>query len=232
MSSKEAHVRAVDLCRGFRMPHGKRIEVLEGASVEVARGESLGIMGKSGSGKSTILYVLAGLDKADRGDVWIDGEKFSTWKEGERASFRAKKMGFVFQSYHLMPELNVLENVLMPARSTSLGSKTWRECKDKAKHLLEEVGLGHRLGHRPMELSGGEQQRVAIARALVQSPEILFADEPTGNLDDDTGSMILEHLFRLSREAGLSMIMVTHNPVTASLCDRTAVLQNGKFEEA
>jgi len=202
------------------MPHGK-VEVLKGMSLEIQRGEQVCIMGASGSGKSTLMHLLAGLDTPDSGEVLIEGEAIHTWKESRRANFRAQHIGVVFQNYHLLPDLNVLENVLMPSRALGGWGEPANELIEKAKACLETVGLLHRLEHRPVELSGGEQQRLAVARALINDPEILMADEPTGNLDAATGDLVLDDLFRLSEEKKRTLVIVTHDPRLAGRCHRT-----------
>jgi len=213
-------IEAVDLQKSYMMPHGV-VEVLKGMSLQVSRGEHLCIMGASGSGKSTLMHLLAGLDTPDSGEVLIEGEAIHTWKESRRASFRAKHIGVVFQNYHLLPDLNVLENVLIPARALKPWGDPGTEVMDSAKARLESVGLLHRVEHRPVELSGGEQQRLALARALINEPEILMADEPTGNLDKQTGDQILDDLFRLSEEQKRTLVIVTHDPRLAERCHRT-----------
>jgi putative ABC transport system ATP-binding protein len=167
------------------------------------------------------MHLLAGLDTPDRGEVMIEGEAIHTWKESRRANFRAQHIGVVFQNYHLLPDLNVLENVLMPSRALGGWGEPVSELIEKAKASLEAVGLLHRLEHRPVELSGGEQQRLAVARALINDPEILMADEPTGNLDAATGDLVLDDLFRLSEEKKRTLVIVTHDPRLAERCHRT-----------
>jgi putative ABC transport system ATP-binding protein len=216
-------IEAVNLKKSYTMKHGV-VEVLSGLSLEVKRGEHLCIMGASGSGKSTLMHLLAGLDTPDSGEVRIEGEAIHTWKESKRASFRAKNIGVVFQNYHLLPDLNVLENVLIPARALHPWGDPAKALIEKAKARLETVGLGHRLDHRPVELSGGEQQRLAVARAMMNDPGILMADEPTGNLDAATGDQVLDDLFRLSEENNRTLIIVSHDPRLAERCDRTVRL--------
>jgi len=227
MSDKPVFLEAMGLEKRYRMPHGE-VEVLRGVGLEVAAGEHLAIMGASGAGKSTLLHLLGGLDKPDAGTVRIDGERLDRWSESRRAAFRARRIGIVFQSYHLVPDLTVTENVLMPARALNPWASPDRAARDRARYLLEKVGLGHRLDHRPMELSGGEQQRLAIARALMNDPDILLADEPTGNLDAVTGAQVLNDLFRLSEERGRCLVIVTHDPELAARCHRTMRLSDGR----
>jgi len=217
-------LEAVDLHKSFQMPHGV-VKVLEGYSITIQKGESLCIMGASGSGKSTLLHLLAGLDVPDRGQVMVDGEPLHEWRESKRASFRAKRIGVVFQDYHLMPDLNVLQNVIVPTRATA--QKASMESRiETAKSRLERVGLGDRLDHRPVELSGGEQQRLAVVRSLMNDPDILLADEPTGNLDITTGDRVLDDLFALSQERERTLVIVTHDPRLAERCDRVVELGN------
>lgn len=213
-------LEAVGLEKSYAMLHG-RVEVLKDMSLQVQRGEHVCIMGASGTGKSTLLHLLAGLDLPDAGEVRVNGEAIHHWKESKRANFRAKHIGVVFQNYHLLQDLNVLENVLMPARALNPWKEPNTELVEKAKARLETVGLLDRLDHRPLELSGGEQQRLAVARALINDPDILMADEPTGNLDAATGDRVLDDLFRLSEENNRTLIMVTHDPRLAERCHRT-----------
>jgi ABC-type lipoprotein export system ATPase subunit len=218
-------LRAEDVHKSYRI--GKRpVEVLHGVSLSVRRGETLSIMGASGSGKSTLLHILGGLDKPDSGDVLFEQTSLVKMKPPKRAAFRANRCGFIFQSYHLLPELDVLQNVVLPSMATKQ-----KDAKERAKHLLERVGLSGRMDHRPMELSGGEQQRVALARALMNGPDLILADEPTGNLDSHTGENVLHNLFDLAQSEDLTLILVTHNEEVARLCQRELVLKDGKLEE-
>ena len=214
-------LEAIGLNKTYQMPHGE-VQVLKDYSLTIQAGEHVCIMGASGSGKSTLLHLLAGLDVPDSGEVRVKGEPIHTWRESRRASFRASTMGVVFQDYHLMPDLDVLQNVLVPTRA--LKGRSMAERIEQAKNRLEAVGLAERLDHRPVELSGGEQQRLAVARALMNDPDILLADEPTGNLDDDTGDRVLDDLFTLSKERERTLVMVTHDPRLAERCDRVVKL--------
>ena len=201
----------LDVTKKFKIPGQKPIEVLKGVSFSVREGEKVAIIGRSGAGKSTLLNILGGLLKPTSGTV-----------------SRPKNFGFVFQSYHLMPELTVLENVLLPTmarRAAALATRAASEAR--ARDLLEKVGLGKRLDHLPAELSGGERQRVALARALVTDPALVLADEPTGNLDAMTGADILRMLSELSGDGKTSLVMVTHSPAAAAVCDRTLTLEDG-----
>ena len=218
-------LEATDLYKTYKLPH-KRVEVLKGASVGVAKGERVAIVGRSGAGKSTLLHVLGGLDRPERGEVRIDGQSLYAASPRMRTAIRAAKIGFVFQSYHLLPEMDVTENVMLPAM-TGVLKITRQQMRQRALALLEQVGLTDRATHMPMELSGGEQQRVALARALINEPALILADEPTGNLDRLTGGQIMELLFGLSRTRELALVMVTHSPETAALCDRVVELADG-----
>ncbi|QHI68264.1 ABC transporter ATP-binding protein [Tichowtungia aerotolerans] len=218
-------LKAEEVHKNYRI--GKRtVEVLHGVSLSVQRGETLSVMGASGSGKSTLLHLLGGLDKPDSGDVQFEGNSLVSMKAPKRAAFRANRCGFIFQSYHLLPELDVLQNVILPSMAARR-----KDAKTRAEHLLDRVGLCGRMDHRPMELSGGEQQRVALARALMNEPDLILADEPTGNLDSHTGENVLHNLFDLAQSEQLTLILVTHNEDVARLCQRELVLKDGKLEE-
>jgi lipoprotein-releasing system ATP-binding protein len=210
-----------------------RVPVLRGASFALGRGEWVAILGSSGSGKSTLMHLLGLLDEADEGSggVWFEGSPVADLRFAARNAYRNRSVGFVFQFYHLLPELSVLENALLPSMVRS-GAGWWRqrgEARREAAAILETFGLGHRLAHRPAELSGGERQRVAIARALVNQPRILLADEPTGNLDTRTGGEILDLIAQRHR-LGLSIAMVTHDPAVAARADRVVKLVDGRVE--
>lgn len=207
--------------------HGKSIKVLQGASLETVPGETVAIIGRSGSGKSTLMHLLGGLDRPESGKVFIDGKDLYALSARQRTRLRAAKIGFVFQAYHLLPEMDITENVILPAMA--LGKLSRKEMRLRAEMLLERVGLADRLNHKPQELSGGEQQRVAIARALMNTPPLILADEPTGNLDATTGDHVMDLLFNLAHEHGTVLIMVTHNPETAARCSRTLTLLDGKL---
>lgn len=222
--SLETHLQARGLTRSFRM--GKsRIEVLRDISVDIPKGEAVFLCGASGAGKTTLLYTLAGLETPESGEVLFEGQSLYRIGSDRLSSLRNARMGFVFQSYFLLPELTALENVLLPAM---IGRKS---CRDAAVSLLERVGLGSRMDHLPAELSGGEQQRVAIARALVNDPGILFADEPTGNLDSATGSSIVHLLLDLVRQDGRTLVVVTHDPGLARSGDRLLRVQDGRITQ-
>jgi len=218
-------LEAIDLHKTYVLPH-KKVDVLKGASFKVEKGERVAIIGRSGAGKSTLLHVLGGLDRPDSGRVCVEGCSLYDVSQRVRTSVRAAKIGFVFQSYHLLPEMDVTENVMLPAM-TGVLRVSRAQMRQRALTLLDQVGLADRATHMPLELSGGEQQRVALARALINEPALILADEPTGNLDRGTGSQGLEILFGLSRTRELALVMVTHAPETAALCDRVVALSDG-----
>jgi putative ABC transport system ATP-binding protein len=199
-----------------------RVHVLRGVSMNVERGEAVSLVGPSGSGKSTLLMTIAGLERPDSGSVRVDGHAIDKMGEDELARFRGARIGIIFQSFHLIPTMTALENVAVPLELAGAA-----DAHERAAVELEAVGLGHRLSHYPSQLSGGEQQRVAIARALAPKPAILVADEPTGNLDEATGSSIVELLFDLRRRRGATLILVTHDPSLAQLCDRRIHIRSG-----
>ncbi|MDZ4197988.1 MAG: ABC transporter ATP-binding protein [Kiritimatiellia bacterium] len=208
------------------------VPVLQCVSFRVRPGETVAIVGASGAGKSTLLNVLGGLDRPTSGTVRIDGSDVYGLSELERTRLRAERIGFVFQSYHLVSELNVLENVQLAALSGWGSFRNRSQLKERASGLLDRVGLGARLLHRPDELSGGEQQRVAIARALMNDPDLVLADEPTGNLDVATGEKILDSLFAVAGDRKRSVILVTHNPDLADRCHRKLELRNGLLDDS
>jgi lipoprotein-releasing system ATP-binding protein len=233
-ASKGAVLSAVRLNKRFRMGEGS-VEVLRGCDLEVAEGEFVAIEGRSGSGKSTLLHILGALDAPDSGSVHFDGVDLHGLSASKRSSIRNRQFGFVFQFYHLLPELNVLQNALLaPMIEYSwLGFRSRRrELQARAISLLEELGMGARLRHKPSQLSGGERQRVAIARALMNRPRVLFADEPTGNLDAQTGLQIMSVLERLHRASGQTVVMVTHDRAIARQADRVLVLSDGRLSPA
>ena len=202
------------------------LEVLKGVDFSARKGEVVAIMGASGAGKSTLLQILGTLLTPDSGTLEIDGMNPLSMSSKALAAFRNKHIGFVFQAHHLLPEFSAVENVMIPAL---IGGTPAREARTRAEELLSLVGLAGRFSHKPSELSGGEQQRVAIARAIVQSPAILFADEPSGNLDTRTKQDIHALFFRLREELGQTTVIVTHDPSLAALCDRTCNMQDGLF---
>ncbi len=204
----------------------RKIHVLQGLDLEVANGETVAIVGKSGSGKSTLLALLAGLDRPDQGHIVLDGGALEALNETALARLRARSMGIIFQQFQLVQTLTALENVMLPAEI--LGD---RDVEAHARSLLESVGLGERLHHFPSQLSGGEQQRVAIARALAGRPRLVLADEPTGNLDAETGQVVMDLLFRLIGEQGTALVLVTHDPECAARCGRVLTLASGQLRE-
>ena len=216
-------LRTVSLGKQVPSPEGQLI-ILDDINLKVAPGESLAIVGASGSGKSTLLGLMAGLDTASHGNVYLDGQDLGALDEDGRAGLRASRVGFVFQSFQLLPSLTALENVMLPLELAGRD-----DARQAAEHVLERVGLGDRLHHYPKQLSGGEQQRVAIARAYAGEPLILFADEPTGNLDRKTGERVGELLFNLNHELGTTLVLVTHDVRLAERCDRIVELDGGRI---
>ena len=204
----------------------RRVDILKGISFAIPAGQFVAIVGASGSGKSTLLGLLAGLDSPTSGEIWLDGVPIHNLAEAQLAAVRGRKIGFVFQSYQLIPTLTALENVLLPFELNASGSG-----QRKARELLTSVGLAERMDHYPIQLSGGEQQRVAIARAFVVEPPIIMADEPTGNLDSANGRMILDLLLEHNQRASTTLVLVTHDPEVASSADRKIVLRDGQIVE-
>lgn len=205
---------------------GEALTILQGIDLEVKPAETVALVGASGSGKSTLLSLLAGLDRASEGAIEVAGVRLDDLDEEGRARLRAEQIGFIFQSFQLLPGLTALENVMLPAEIRGLP-----QARQKASRLLDEVGLADRLHHHPAQLSGGEQQRVAIARAFIGQPALLLADEPTGNLDRHTGDKIADLLFQLNREHGTSLVIVTHDERLAARCARRLHLQGGQLQE-
>lgn len=205
---------------------GNKIEVLRNLNYEIKKGESLAVLGVSGAGKSTLIHILGTLDHPSEGRLLINGVNVFNWDERKIATFRNSTIGFIFQFNNLLPEFDALENTMMPAL---IGGMNKREARDKANHLLTEVGLAHRILHKPGELSGGEQQRVAIARALVMDPDILLADEPTGNLDTETGKKIEDILVELNSTKKITLVVVTHNQLLAEKMSRRIGLRDGEI---
>jgi putative ABC transport system ATP-binding protein len=203
---------------------GGDLEILKGIDLEIKASQTVAVVGASGSGKSTLLGLLAGLDTATAGKVWIDGVELGALDEDDRATLRAEKVGFVFQSFHLLPSLTALENVMLPLELSGVA-----EAERLAGEFLERVELADRVSHYPRQLSGGEQQRVAIARAFAARPVILFADEPTGNLDTLTGAHIIDLLFDINREQGTTLVLVTHEQRLADRCARRLHLSGGEL---
>lgn len=204
------------------------LEVLKGVDIEVKKGEVVSIVGKSGAGKSTLLHILGTLDRAQSGTLEINGQVINKLNTKELAKFRNQNIGFVFQFHHLLPEFTAVENVCIPA---FIAKRPVRETEEKAKKLLTYLGLSERLTHKPGQLSGGEQQRVAVARALINDPAIIFADEPSGNLDSQSSEELHQLIFQLREEMGQTFIIVTHNEVLAEMSDRKLVMADGTFEQ-
>ncbi len=214
--------------------HAVSVRVLNGLDLEVKTGEFLSIVGASGSGKSTLLHLLGTLDAPDSGKILLDGKRIDNLPNRERDLLRNRTFGYIFQFYHLLPELTTLDNVLMPAfigHSVLGWWKSRSQWRSRAEQLLNKVGLSHRMKHRPRELSGGEMQRAAVARALLTNPRVLLADEPTGNLDADTGDEIVRLLRDLNREEGVTIVMVTHNMEIVAATDRVVRMVNGVVTE-
>lgn len=206
---------------------GKRsLEVLRGVSLDVSRGEFLALRGASGAGKSTLLHLFGGLDSPNEGEIWFGGRNLSTLSEGELTAMRNGKVGFIFQAYHLLPEFDALENVCLPARMARVPAS---DAEKRSRELLNRVGLGQRMDHKPYELSGGEQQRVAIARALINNPELILADEPTGNLDSRTGGEIIDLLTSLRAEKNTTLIIATHDASVAARAPKVIELVDGQI---
>jgi lipoprotein-releasing system ATP-binding protein len=223
----EPLIVAEGIVKGYRTAAGY-VSVLDSLSLRVGAGEMLAVVGASGVGKSTLLHVLGTLDRPESGTVAVEGEDVFRLSEPRLRAFRNRTLGFVFQFHHLLPEFTALENVMMPLL---IARRPEAEARDRARAMLAELGLQDRLDHRPGALSGGEQQRVAVARALVPQPRALLADEPTGNLDQETGDVMHGLLRRLNRERGITVVVVTHNERLARACDRTLRLAGGRLQE-
>jgi lipoprotein-releasing system ATP-binding protein len=226
-------VQIRDVIKTYRRG-SETVEVLQRLSLDVPRGDYLALMGPSGSGKTTLMNLVGGLDRPSSGEVIVDGQRIHQLSAGALARWRARHVGFIFQFYHLLPELSAVENVMMPhliREGVFSYMRKRKAIRRDAEELLERVGLGHRKTHQPSEMSGGEVQRAAIARALVGRPEVLLADEPTGNLDAATGQGVLDLLRDLNRERGLTMMLVTHDQQIAHQADRVVRLAEGRIEE-
>ncbi len=220
-SANEVMVKAVDLCKVVSTSEGQ-LTILKGINLEIKKSESVAIVGASGSGKTTVLSLLAGLDNPTQGEIFLGGDEITAMDEEQRAHTRGDRVGFVFQTFQLLSSLTALENVMLPAEL-----KKDSQAEQKALRLLQRVGLDHRSHHYPRQLSGGEQQRVAIARAFASSASILFADEPTGNLDSKTGAKIIDLIFELNAEFGTTLVLVTHDSRLADRCDRAIHIASG-----
>jgi len=225
--NNEPLIRARGLTKTFHSA-GVDVPVLHGVDLDVLSGQSVSIRGESGSGKTTLLYLLSGLETPTAGELFWQGEAVNGLSQNRAAAWRARWMGMVFQSYHLMPELNALENVLMARR---IAGNVRAADRARAAELLERVGLAHRQKHTPARLSGGECQRVAVARALMNRPQILLADEPTGNLDEATGEEVMALLLDLTRQEKAALVLVTHNAAYAARADRSLFLREGRFAD-
>ena len=212
--------------KGIEKSFGE-LKVLKGVDLEVSKAEVVSIMGASGAGKSTLLQILGTLMTPDKGSLTIDGTDVLSLSSKALSAFRNSSIGFVFQAHHLLPEFTALENVMIPAL---IAGRSTREARERAESLLADMGLSERTTHKPSQLSGGEQQRVAIARALANSPAIIFADEPSGNLDSKTKQEIHSLFFKLRKDYGQTIVIVTHDPSLAAMCDRTLVIKDGSFE--
>lgn len=203
------------------------VNIIRGIDLSIASGETVGLIGPSGSGKSTLLMVLAGLEPASQGQVVVSGHDYANMDEDALSRFRRSNVGIVFQSFHLVPTMTAVENVALPLELAGVASAF-----EKAETMLGEVGLGHRLTHYPAQISGGEQQRTALARALVANPPVLFADEPTGNLDQNTGRQIMDLILRLAEERGTTVLLITHDRALADRCARVETMQDGQLLSA
>ena len=203
------------------------VNIIRGIDLSIASGETVGLIGPSGSGKSTLLMVLAGLEPASQGQVIVSGRDYANMDEDALSRFRRSSVGIVFQSFHLVPTMTAVENVALPLELAGVESAF-----EKAEAMLEEVGLAHRLAHYPAQMSGGEQQRTALARALVANPPVLFADEPTGNLDQNTGRQIMDLILRLAEERGTTVLLITHDRALADRCARIETMQDGRLLSA
>lgn len=217
-------IKTAALRKSFYTPAGE-LQILKGIDVSIGEGEMVAVVGASGVGKSTLLHILGTLDRPTAGSVAYGGIDIFTLGEAELTAFRNRTVGFVFQFHHLLPEFTALENTLMPALIN--GAPKRAEAEERARFLLTELGVGHRLNHRPGELSGGEQQRVAVARALILSPKVVLADEPTGNLDTTTGGELFEMLVRMNRERGITFVIATHNEALSGKCERVLEMVDG-----
>ena len=218
-------ITVTDLSKSFPMG-GQTLTVLKGVNLQIQRGELIAVVGASGAGKSTLLHIIGTLDRPTQGTVHFDGQDMFKLSEGEQAEFRNRRIGFVFQVHHLLPEFTALENACMPAL---IQRRQKADIEPEAIALLEEVGLGARLHHKPGELSGGEQQRVAVARALLQKPDLVLADEPTGNLDTHTGDALFAMMRALNKARGTTFVIVTHNDKLSAQADRIIHMQDGQI---
>lgn len=212
-------------CSEIRKSYGQ-LEVLKGVNLNIDKGEVVSIVGSSGAGKSTLLHILGTLDEADQGKVFIDDTEINALNARQLAQFRNKNIGFVFQFHHLLPEFNAIENVCIPAY---INGKKPSDVRDKAMNIIDRLGLIDRIDHKPSQLSGGEQQRIAVARALINDPKVIFADEPSGNLDSDNSNELHKLFFNLRDEFGQTFVIVTHNPDLANMADRKIIMSDGQI---
>ena len=222
MTDREILIEVTSLKKSYPVTNDTRLEVLKGISLNILKEEIVAIVGKSGAGKSTLLHILGTLDKPESGKVLFESEDVFLKKEKQIAEFRSKKIGFIFQFHHLLPEFTAIENVMIPSMISGTMDKA------RAEEVLTEVGLKNRLQHKPSELSGGEAQRVAIARALINSPKLVLADEPTGNLDSENADAVIDLIFDLRKKYKQTFVIVTHNEEFANKCDRIIKLHDGK----
>ncbi len=228
VAKKEPLLQVVELCKWFGS-NARRLEILKGVDLTLSVGETLAVVGASGIGKSTLLHILGTLERPDSGQVFLEGEDIFAYNDQRLAKLRNRRIGFVFQFHHLLPEFSALENAMLPAMIAGIDRKT---ADADAERMLCRVGLADRLHHRIGELSGGEQQRVALARALVLNPPLLLADEPTGNLDRKNSAQVHELLMALNAEFGMTVVVVTHNPELAAMLDRRVTIVEGRLVDA
>lgn len=226
VTQKEVLLTVKSVQKDYPTGTNQSLSVLKGVDLKVKKGEIVAIVGPSGAGKSTLLHILGGLDRPTSGEVEIDGQDLFSYSEEELANFRNRSLGFIFQFHHLLPEFSALENVAMPAL---INGESLKAAATRAEALLQEVGLGERLDHKPSELSGGEQQRVAVARALMNRPKLILADEPSGNLDEQNGKKLHDLLVELSKGEELTFVIATHNPDLTSRAHRILRLHDGKL---
>ena len=224
----EPLIKGIDVHKRYVMGKENYVDALQGSSVEVGRGEMVSIMGPSGSGKSTLLHILGCLDSLDSGEVWLAGRRVDTLNGSDLTRLRREEVGFIFQTFNLVPSLNALENVALAAQYAGKGR---REAREAATEALAGVGLADRQKHRPTELSGGQQQRVAVARALVNSPQVIFGDEPTGNLDSASSEEMVRMMHQINRDTGTTFVLVTHAPEVAEACDRVVHMIDGRVRD-